>query len=199
MIGHPCIEKTGKLPECEIPPPAPDCSDCPIRSAGFCTEFQDVLRKIAANLAAKYAGISQEDLEEILANTVEGVLANIGNYEGRRGAKFSTWVWRIYRNKTADFFRAGNAYAEKFADTLAGPDTRVERELKAEIREIFEKSLADDSTGCVRLYLDLYGYFNTGKSRKELAAAYGMKPNTLNQKIRRCRKTMKRLFQNHVL
>ncbi|MCP4112854.1 MAG: hypothetical protein GY749_46240 [Desulfobacteraceae bacterium] len=57
--------------------------------------------------------IPPEEREDILTSTGEGVIKDVKTYEGRRGAKFSTWVWQIYRNKINDYFREKKTYSIK--------------------------------------------------------------------------------------
>ncbi len=179
-----CLESDGQ---------APGCQYCPIRGQEFCDNFRVVLRKIAGNLENKYTGIPPEEREDILTSTVEGVIKGVKTYEGRRGAKFSTWVWQIYRNKINDYFREKKTYSINREDNESyNPSNDLE--IKIAISECFKKYLADDDTGCVRLYLDLYRFFQKGRSQKELAEIYNLSPNTLNQRIKRCRKVIKQLF-----
>lgn len=48
---------------------------------------------------------------------------------------------------------------------------------------------------CIQLLLDLYECFQNGQTQKDLARAYGEKPNTLNQRLRRCRKRLRRMIE----
>ncbi len=182
-----CLESDGQ---------APGCQYCPVRNQGFCDKFRLVLRKIAGNLESKYTGIPPVEREDILTNTVEGVIKGVKTYEGRHGAKFATWVWQIYRNKINDYFREKKTYSiEKInRENNESYNPSNDIEIKIAISECFKKHLADDDTGCVRLYLDLYSFFQKGRSQKELAAIYNLSPNTLNQRIKRCRKVMKNMF-----
>lgn len=188
MIRNLCIEKNGK---------ASECANCGILARGFCERFLEVLEKIARDLERRYTGVSVGDREEIMANTVEGVLGGIDGFEGRRGAGFSTWVWRIYRNKVSDYFRRENRntqYNLRILQEPAGLGSGDDEEIRIAVAECFEKHLQNDGTGCVRLYLDLYRYFKAGKTRKDLAESYGLKPNTLVRRLGRCRKVIRRLF-----
>jgi DNA-directed RNA polymerase specialized sigma24 family protein len=125
------------------------------------------------------------------------VLGGVEGFEGRRGATFATWVWQIYKNKVNDFFRS------KYPDPVSVISYEIndmsvtleDAETKIAITEIFKKHLPHDKTGCIRLYLDLYRCFQKGQNQKDLAGLYQINPNTLNQRIKRCRKTIRRLFR----
>ena len=179
---------------------SPGCLRCTVNYRGWCPAFKGILRKIAGNLKKQYSGIPPQDREEILANVVIGVLGGVERFEGRRGAKFSTWVWQIYRNKTIDFFRAKTPQADIFVDfeKQGAVNPLDEAETKIAIAECFKKHLPDDTTGCIRLYLDLYRFFQKGRAQKDLADRYGLNPNTLNQRIARCRKTIRIVFRSLV-
>jgi len=188
MIRHLCIESEGQHAR---------CSDCPISKRGFCHKFRTVLTRIAKNAAHRYAGISPEDREDIFTATVESVLRRIDQFEGRHGAKFSAWVWQIYRNKIIDHFRGKNSLClmEEIREDSEWHDPSEETERKIAISECFKKHLPNDKTGCIRLYLNLYKSFQKGKNRKALAETYDISPNTLNQRIKRCRVSIRRLFR----
>ena len=81
-------------------------------------------------------------------------------------------------------------------ETDTAHDAAADAELEIAIRQCFEALMKTDDTGCVRLYNALYRSEKAGKTRVELARDLGLKLNTLNQRIRRCRKTVARLFRN---
>lgn len=191
MIRHRCME------------PA-HCPDCPIHHRGFCDAFGLLLRKFAGHLAARYGAVIPEDRQEqILGDVVAAVVEGVHRFQGRRGARFSTWAWHIGHNKICDHFRRRHAKAETVPEYVAGRlfdshDPRSDIELKLALTGCFKTHLADDPKGCLRLLLELYRTFHEGRDQKDLARAYGLKPNTFNQRLRRCRELVRHLFEECV-
>lgn len=175
------------------------CPDCPIKHRGFCDAFGTLLGKFVAHMAARYGAVIPEDRrEQILGEVIEAVLRDIQKFEGRRGAKFATWAWHIGRNKIADYFRRHHASHVPEAaapEWLACHNPRNKIEMKLALSGCFRAHLATDPKGCVRLFLDLYRSFLDGRDQKDLAAAYGLKPNTFNQRLKRCREVLRQLFE----
>lgn len=94
---HECLKARGT---------GPGCSECRIMRRGFCSELVAVLQKMAGHLKGHWREtIPAGDRTDVLAGTVEGVFNGIDRFEGRKEARFSTWAWSIYRNKTTDYFR----------------------------------------------------------------------------------------------
>lgn len=190
MLTHPCIDR---------PEQDRACTHCTIHGRGFCGPFQETLRKIARHLDARYTGIPAADRADIVSATVEHAVKSIHRFEGRSGAKLSTWIWRIYRNKRTDYFRKTpppDLRQRLAAETGTRHDPAGAADLEIAIRQCFETLLETDETGCVRLYASLYRAEKEGRTRSELADLLGLKLNTLNQRIKRCRKTVAHLFQN---
>lgn len=189
MLTHPCIDRPGH---------DRNCAECAIHVRGFCESFRDILRKIAHHLDTRYTGIPAADRMDILSATVEHTVKNIHRFEGRGGAKLSTWIWRIYRNKRTDYFRQtppSDFRKRLIRATDPVHDTMPDTELEIAIRQCFEKLSTSDETGCVRLFAALYRSEKAGKTRTELAKDLDLKLNTLNQRIKRCRTIVATLFR----
>ncbi len=190
MVTHLCIDR-----------PIDDraCAECRIHDRGFCESFRRTLRNIAHHLDARYTSISPADRSDIFSETVEHAVKSIDRFEGRSGAKLSTWIWRIYRNKRTDYFRKTPPpdWRERLAmEAGTARDVTADTELEIAIRQCFETLLKTDDTGCVGLFASLYRSEKEGKTRAELAEDLGLKLNTLNQRIKRCRKTVSRQFRS---
>lgn len=196
---HECLKVQGK---------GPGCNMCPVYKKGFCVNMIKIIQKMAVNLDKEFQKISLQDREEILSKAVTSILNGIDNFEGRNGARFSTWSWRIFLNNRVNYFRS--AYRRKtitisellpennLSETIFNPSEQ-DSGLTAKVDEIIEHikmSLPNDSSGCIRLFLDLFIVFKNGKSQRELSEDYGIKPNTLNQRIRRCRKIIRNIIEN---
>ncbi len=189
MLTHPCIDRPGH---------DRNCAECAIHAGGFCEAFRETLRKIAHQLDTRYSGIPAADRTDILSATVEHAVKSIHRFEGRGGARLSTWIWRIYRNKRTDYFRQTPPpdFRERLIrDTDPVHDAIPDTELEIAIRQCFEKLLETDDTGCVRLFASLYRSEKAGKTRAELAKDLDLKLNTLNQRIKRCRMIVATLFR----
>jgi len=192
---HECLNLRGKDHE---------CLKCEIMARGFCNDFTDILEKMLSNLTNSYKAIPPEDRDEILSDTVIGVWKGIDKFEGRNGALFSTWSWAIFKNKRKDYFR--RLSPEKVLTFLPLDDHQKKEEIEMMVSEkessssqdeemehiiqCLKRNIDNDPGGCIHLYLDL---FCSGKDRKVLAQEYGLKLNTFNQRVRRCRKVIRDL------
>jgi len=181
--------------------PTDNCPPCPIKDAGFCDEMREVMGKIRADLARKWQNISEKDREEILANTFNAVCQNPENFERRRGAKFSTWVWSIYNRKRMNYlrwmYRQDRLFKEiaKRENEFTKTSEVVIEDEEPEVVVNLSRSLSNDTTGCVSCYLDLYSIFNEGLQQKHLAMAYAIRPNTLTQQLKRCRRILRDILK----
>jgi len=192
---HGCLNLRGKGQE---------CLKCEIMARGFCNDLIEILTKMVSNLSS-YEGIPPEDRDEILSDTVIGVWKGIDKFEGRNGALFSTWAWAIFKNKRRDYFRRlpsedvvvflflddhrKKEEIEMMVSEKESSSSRDEEEME-HIIECLKKNIDNDPGGCIHLYLNL---FCSGKDRKVLAEEYGLKLNTFNQRVRRCRKVIRDL------
>jgi len=152
------------------------------------------------DMEIRYPGIGLEDREDLITAVTEGALSGVDGFEGRSGAKFSTWVWAIYKNKIRDYFRKDRSGSplEFFPEKYQDPTNKEENDLRQKILECFKKHLPMDETGCIELYLNLYRYLESGRTRKEMAESRNMKPNTLNQRLKRCRSVVRELFGEYL-
>lgn len=191
MADHPCIDIRARSPEC-VP--------CRIRLRDFCDEFVAALGKIAANLRGRFSyAVSEAARDDIVAEVAEAAFRGVDGYEGRHGAAFSSWVWAIYANKRRDYFRSWKS--ENVSLDSLEPWQEPEAEDGREARDVAESVYAAirlmETSGeaeCGRLFHDLYRFLGIGKKQKELAEHYGMKVNSLNQRISRCRRRLKELM-----
>lgn len=185
MGAHPC----GAAAPCP-------CADCPLDLRGFRDIWRTAAGRMERYLETRYAWLPTADREDILAQTAEQVFRDFGDFRGDRPGKFAAWAWRIFRNRLHDHFRSRPPDAEALSDAHpAAGDARDTIELRMALLQCFHRHLPLDADGCVGLYLDLYRTFRTGDDQKKLADARGLKPNTLNQRLRRCRPFIRRLFR----
>lgn len=204
---HECLKLRGK---------GTDCPKCEINRRSFCESLIKTLSKMVLELDIKYTKIAMLDRDAILANTFIGIYNGVNRFEGRNGARFSTWAWRIFLNKRTDYLRQQErqktinitdllwdndqtiSSVKQMESGIQPPSEHNQRleEIVADIIERLKMRLPDDSTGCIRIFLDMYLAFENGKTQKELAEDYGLKPNALTQRIKRCRKTIGRILED---
>ena len=189
MTVHSCVDAKGK---------GPGCDDCPVMVEGFCQELVDFIRRADNRMKKKYLRVSKFDRLSIIDDTVISILRKIDTFNGE--SKFSTWAWSICLYKSIDFFRKIER-AEKIGESLEfmeGPFVeRPDQDLmiKAEISHI--KILLHKNPDCSKILIFYYhGKENRGESQKEMAASYGMKSNSFNQKLKRCRKLLKMVIHD---
>jgi RNA polymerase sigma factor (sigma-70 family) len=184
MTVHSCVDAKGK---------GPGCDDCPVMVEGFCQELVDFIRRADNGMKKRYPRVSKFDRLSIIGDTVISILARIENFKGE--SQFSTWAWSICHNKSVDFFRKIER-AEKIGEYLefaehscfGRPDQNLM--IEAEIAHI--KILLHKNPDCSKLVIFYYHRkVNRGESQNEMAANFGMKPNSFNQKLKRCRKVLK--------
>ncbi|MDD3311447.1 type III-E CRISPR-associated RpoE-like sigma factor [Pseudodesulfovibrio sp.] len=166
------------------------CKDCPIAPSGLTEAFGKAVRGIEADIARKYPRFDSQVREDVVADAVAGAIRNFPQYEGRREAKLVSWVKSIYRNKVTDLLRRNYDITlvsyDAGADNRAAVEEREEEPLDGLIAILKEMS-GGAKENCARLFLSLHEYFRQGRTQKEMASDMGMKSNSLNQKIKRCR------------
>lgn len=190
MTVHSCVEVKGK---------GDGCKRCPVMTKGFCSDLIDFIQRAESSSKKKFSGISEFDRLSVIADTVSAIVVKIDTFKG--DSQFSTWAWRIWNNKRADFFRQlkRGQQAEDSLKSLErhsgqSPDEMlmIEAELK-HIRILLEKDPA-----CSKLLIDFY-YKKAiaGESQTEIATGYGLKANTFNQRLKRCRKALEKAIRNY--
>ncbi|MFP4309525.1 MAG: type III-E CRISPR-associated RpoE-like sigma factor [Desulfococcaceae bacterium] len=172
------------------------CANCPLDRRGFRDVWRTAAGRMERCLETRYAWLPAADREDILGQTTEQAIRGICDFRGDRPGKFAAWAWRIFRNRLHDHFRSRSPDAEALSDAHpATDDARDTAELRMALLRCFHRHLPLDADGCVALYLDFYRRFRTGDDQKKLADARGLKPNALNQRLRRCRPFIRRLFR----
>lgn len=185
MGAHPC----GAAAPCP-------CADCPLERRGFREVWRDLVGRMERRLSRRHPWLSPRDREDILGRTAELVLRDLDDFRGKRPGRFAAWAWRVFLNRVHDHFRYRPPEAEALSPAHPAPEAdRDLAELRLALFQCFQRHLEDDADGCVGLYLDLYRTFQSGQGQKDLATARGLKPNTLNQRLRRCRPFIRRLFR----
>lgn len=173
---------------------SPGCGNCPIASSGLAETFGKAVSAIEIDIVRKYPRFDSQDREDVIADAVAGAIRNFPQYEGRREAKLVSWIKGIYRNKVTDLLRRN--YDITLVEYDAGADNRVAMEHEEEdsldgLVAILKEMAEGAKENCAKLFLSLHEYFQQGRTQKEMANDMGMKSNSLNQKIKRCREWVK--------
>lgn len=191
LCRHNCLKLRGTASECE---------KCPVRKRGFCDPLAEVLARIVNDLKRNFRSVTDLERDDIISDTVLAVIKGIDSFNNR--STFSTWVWRIYKNKRNDCFRRIYRNRSESMSVILNSEEGISEqdksayhiwesgnreELSGEIIRILKNNLAEDKRGCARLFLDLFDTFEQGKLQKDLAQAYRIKENTLSRRISRCR------------
>ena len=148
-------------------------------------------------------GIDNEQTRsDIIAETVVRAMRAIDGFEGR--SKFTTWAWGIYKITLADYFRKSNTQLPPHTQPIKvfkddpGIEICDERQhdqsetpLLSALKKIASDPEDPDHKDAVFL-IDFYDYSSQGKSQKDIAGMLGLKPNTFNQQLKRCRKALKK-------
>jgi len=166
------------------------CGDCPVAPSGLAEAFGKAVRAIEIDIARKYPRFDSQDREDVIADAVAGAIRNFPQYEGRREAKLVSWIKSIYRNKVTDLLRRN--YDITLVEYDAGADNRAAQDHKEDysldgLIAILKGMTDHTRENCAKLFLSLHEYFQQGRTQKEMASDMGMKSNSLNQKIKRCR------------
>lgn len=188
---HSCIKACGK---------AKGCRKCPVMLKGFCLSLVDFIHRAENNAKMKYPKIYEHDRRAIITDTVSAIVANINTFEGRKGSRFSTWAWRIYMNKIADFFRKEGKYvplANSMEPTAIFTGHSLDEQYETETMLEFLKSMLKKDPACCKLLVDFYYRKERGETQKEMAASYGINPNTFNQRLKRCRTKLRKILSEN--
>lgn len=194
VIKHLCFSAKGK---------AEGCEDCNIKRLEFCEKMINILAK-----QKLLYSIEQDTVNDIISQVIAGIQKNITFCRGGHEAQFANFVRSIVRFKRADYFRkfyqktpnfTGSDLNANLGSTSAGKIIELpleEYEDKLKISPDFEEkiyvsqvlsALKEMDIECYNLYLKLYKGFGDRKTQKEIAEELGLKPNTLNKRLERCR------------
>lgn len=170
----------------------PGCKTCPLFAREFCEDFCNGLEKITKQLSSRYS-LRDEEIQDVVGDVVTAVLGKLNSF--REISKFSTWMGSIYRHKLADYFKEKRKYEsiKKRLQAISQEpswETSPMIEFKIEVERIL--SLDEECGNLFRILLDMG---NKGYSQKEIAQKLNEKPNTFNQKLKRCRELIKTLVE----
>jgi len=184
----------------------PGCPKCHILQYGYCESFLHVLEK-KINSLNRRSDFNEQDRQDIISEFVISIVESVNQFEGRRNAKFSTWANSVFHNKLKDYKKKLKA---KKRSIIIAVDNLEEQENKSisiipNNKEDKGKELIDfllnmisqqkDRNGCCQLFINYYEWGNKGLNQKEMAKQYGIKSNTFNQRLTRCRKILFQLFK----
>ncbi|MDM8551709.1 type III-E CRISPR-associated RpoE-like sigma factor [Desulfobacterales bacterium HSG2] len=190
------------------------CEKCHIKLSGHCEEFLTLL-KVKELYLKKKDSLQNKDREDIIAEFVLQVHFSVNTFEGRRGAQFRTWAKTIFNNVWADFFdnmkpskavstpdgiyfrRKPKREGDEYKPGIFFPITKKSEKAAIEARNLVKAILElirVDVPGCYRFMLNYCNWEMEGLKQKEMAERYGLKQNTFNQKLLRCKTAIKNLL-----
>jgi len=192
--------------------------DCEIFKSGFCEIFVRFSRKKLPSLLSS-KGIPEEDRKEIFQEFFIRVSKSIGNLRNRGGA--SSFFHAVVDNLVKDYFSDKLKKRYDSIDTFGGEEDSeegrenvilsrlseemyIEKLAEEEIRETAEaiidflKKESDLGDDCAELLLYFYRWLKVGLSQKEMAQSMGLKPNTFNQRLKRCKERIRKKLINRL-
>jgi len=203
---HICLKKKGE---------ASDCLNCELYKRSFCAIMvQELDMAINGNLK----GLPDDDIKDIIANTIEGIQNGIGNFRGGYAPRFRLWARGIINNKRADFFRdeeknkrIRESYAKEKYKIITVKDKETEdleidvankedfvkkesivvNDFKKFLSTVIEEMIKQGDDRCVKLILDYYNGLKRGLSQNEMAKERVEIPNSFNQALGRCLKKIR--------
>jgi RNA polymerase sigma factor (sigma-70 family) len=151
----------------------------------------------AALWVARRARIPETEALDLAPSWVHDVLLKVKAYNQKEGATFANWVFRLFRNAAADWWRArGKVEFEELNEQLADPASGPEGPLEA--CETTEKilavrnavrSLEEQPRRVVDLHID-------GNSFAEIAAALGISEVNARVIYHRALKRLRKSLEN---
>ncbi|OEU84100.1 MAG: hypothetical protein BA873_08475 [Desulfobulbaceae bacterium C00003063] len=98
----------------------------------------------------------------------------------------------------ADFFRQAREWVP-IDNVIASELPDHGRPRSYSFKDIIDllTSLLKHDPECQKLLVDFCNRTMRGVSQKHMAESYGLKPNTLNQRLKRCRKKLKELLRGN--
>ena len=148
-------------------------------------------------------GIAAEQIRtDIIAETVARVMKAIDGFEEK--SKFTTWAWSIYSRALAEYFRNSCRQMPHLMTSLESlrdehgvelPDERPLDTIAPLLLNALKKIAAnpEDPDYEKALFLvDFYELTMQGKNQIEMAGILGMKSNSFNQRLKRCRNALKK-------
>ncbi|NPA16000.1 MAG: sigma-70 family RNA polymerase sigma factor [Deferribacteres bacterium] len=164
-------------------------------------------------------GIPEEDRKEIFQEFFIRVSKSIGNLRNRGGA--SSFFHAVVDNLVKDYFSDKLKKRYDSIDTFGGEEDSeegrenvilsrlseemyIEKLAEEEIRETAEaiidflKKESDLGDDCAELLLYFYRWLKVGLSQKEMAQSMGLKPNTFNQRLKRCKERIRKKLINRL-
>jgi RNA polymerase sigma-70 factor, ECF subfamily len=139
---------------------------------------------------------SEEDVEEIVQDTMWAVLNSLAGFEYR--SSLFSWICAIARRKVVDFYRKKKIktvlfsqapWMEEIADKALGPEGEsIKKELKEEIRMVM-KRLSEGYERMLRLkYVE-------GRSVKEIGKMTEKSEKAVESKLSRAKESFKKIWK----
>lgn len=97
--------------------------------------------------------------------------------------------------KDGNYLSLADTLLESSRDPSMDIENLLRKKYAHSIVETLKKNIGNDTTGCARLFCDLFHAWEEGRKDQDVAEEYGWLPNTLAQKKRRCVETIQRLIE----
>jgi RNA polymerase sigma-70 factor, ECF subfamily len=150
----------------------------------------------AAFWIANRTGIPEEESSEVVPSWIHDVLLKVDAYQEMDDARFANWVFRLFRNAAADWWRTKDPVElEEISDKL--PDPRSTEQEPEEVLETVEKisavreaieSLEERARRIVELHLD-------GNTFAEVAAVLSVNETNARVIYHRALKRLKAILE----
>ncbi len=115
-------------------------------SDAFDDLFDCLIPKLCSFLSGDFK-LSEQDGNEIAADTMFKVNKSVAKFNPRGGAKLTTWIFRIAENGAIDLLRQRKKQAENFRQNISIDDS-VSREIAQNTaKRWFRQNASDDKSG----------------------------------------------------
>ena len=188
----------------------PAGKECPIYLAGFCHLFGKIITRELNKKRSKYSFLENASLkEDFLAEVVEALIKALPSLRIKNEKGFTRFVRSIFHNVAVDFSKKEKKYKQqeeifsnlvraeadereerRYIESLASYKPHEEEEILQRTQELLERLRQQDHP-CAELVIYWYEKLCEGWNLKEMAESMGLKPNTFNQKLKRCFKFLR--------
>lgn len=201
----------GCIPERNTDVDCFDAGQCEINRYGYCQAFSKFSKERFLSLLKK-KGIPEEDYNDLFQDFFCRVSQSIKNL--RSSKSITSFLYSIAYNTITDYIARNLSKRKESLDTavlfkdnelqehpniLSASKSSYEEETRqAEIQETAQhiimilKEMAREGEECAEFILLFYRGLKRGLSQKEMAKELGLKPNTFNQRLKRCRERLRR-------
>lgn len=187
-MNYPCIQcDTREKP----------CPDCLVPKLGHRKEMEKAMKRIIKKINEELRSRTPDERDDFFSEVAMHIIKSVETYDGRNGASFATWAINIANRRVQDFYRRTSrrrpegGFCELPGELAIASAEHAQLDVCSLLKEL-EIHAEDKKSKCLQLIVQLYDAFKRDTSQKDLAEVLGLKPNTLNQSIKRCREWIAR-------